>query len=182
MGHLGGCSDKLLVLNQIAFDVEIIVPLKIFLLQVLGLHLQGGAHVVGEGAFGVGAGNKRHAPAGRFGAVEHGRFHAALLHGTLEEAAQFIVADLADIGRRHAENGGAGDGVCGRSARDVFHAQFLQRGPDAVAGFHVDVLHAAFGQMVFFQQRIVRKDGQDVGEGVANSKDRFHATMRGFSG
>ena len=102
------------------------------------------------------------------------RVHAVLLLVTLEEQAQLVVADLADEAGRHAENGRAGDGVGGGSAGHVFHAQGLERLPDAVAGRHVHVLHAPLRKMEFREQGVVRQDGQDVCQGIADSKYRFH--------
>lgn len=36
------------------------------------------------------------------------------------------------------------------------------------------MLHASHRKMIFLKNRIVWEDCQHVGEGIANSKDRFH--------
>ena len=64
--------------------------------------------------------------------------------------------------------------VGGGASGNVFDAVFLEGLPDAVARFHVHVLHAAQRKVVLLQERIVRKNGEDVGEGVSDAQDGFH--------
>ena len=97
-----------------------------------------------------------------------------MLHRALEEVPQVVVADLADVARRHPEDGRAGDGVRGRPAGHVLHAVFLERVPDPVARLHVHVLHAPEREVEPPEERVVRQDGQDVGEGVSDAQDGFH--------
>jgi hypothetical protein len=103
--------------------------------------------------------------------VEHGRAYAELLHGTLEELAQFVVAYLAYVSRGHAQDGSAGDGVRRRSAGNIFYAHLAEGFPDPVSGFHIDELHAPERKVVLLEERIIRQYGQDIGEGVAYFKD-----------
>ena len=151
--------------------MEIVISFEELRAEVFRTELKGRAHVVGEGPFGVGAGDEDHAAAGRFGAVEHPCLDAVLLHRALEQVAQFIVADLADVAGRHAEDGGAGDRIGGGASGNVFDAVFLERIPDAVTGLHVHMLHAAQRQVVFLQQGFIRQDGQDIRQGIADSED-----------
>ena len=94
LGQPGGLGDQFLVLDQIAFDVEVVVALELFQGKVFRAQFQRGAHVVGKGAFRVGSGDEHHAPAAGLLAVEHLRAHAVLLHGALEEVAQVVIADF----------------------------------------------------------------------------------------
>ena len=43
-----------------------------------------------------------------------------------------------------------------------------------VAGFHIHMLHTAQREVVFAEEAVIRKDGQDVGQRVADAKDGFH--------
>ena len=174
LGEPDGLGDELLVLDEVAFDVEVVVALEHLGDQVVRTHLEGSAHVVGEGTLGVGPGDEDHAAAAGLGAVEHLRADAVLFHRALEEVPQVVVADLADVARRHPEDGGAGHGVRGRTARHVLDPVFLQRVPDPVARLHVHVLHAPKREVEPPEERVVRKDGQDVGEGVSDAQDGFH--------
>ena len=182
LGQTGGLGDEFLVLNQIALDVEIIVALELLQRQVVRSQFQRGAHVIGKSTLGIGAGDEHHASAGRLGAVEHLRFHAVLLHGALEEVAQVVVANLAQEAGRHPEDGGTGDGIGCAAARHIFDAVFLENLPDMVSGFHIHVLHTSQRKVEFAQERVVRKNGQDVGEGIADAKDGFHSVMWDLSG
>ena len=105
------------------------------------------------------------------GTRQQARLHAVLLLVALEEQPQLVVADLADETRRHPEDGRAADCVGGGAAGHVFHAQGLEGLPDAVARFHIDVLHAPFREVVGVEERIIRQDGQDVGECVSDSEN-----------
>ena len=154
--------------------MEVVVALEHFGDEVLRAHLQGGAHIVGEGAFGIGPGDENHAAAAGLGAIEHLRADAVLLHRALEQVAQVVVADLADVTRRHPENGRAGDRVRSRASGHVLYTVLLERVPDPVARLHVHVLHAPEREVEPPEERVVRKDGQDVGEGVSNAQDGFH--------
>ena len=174
LGEAHRPCDKLLVLNQISLDMEIVVALEEGRVKVVRAQLQGGAHIAGEGALRIGAGDEHHAAAAGLGAVEHVGMDAVLLHGALEEVPQVVVADLAQEAALHAEDGGAGDGIGGAAARHVLDAVFLQRVPDAVSRLHVYVLHAAQGQVVPSQEGVVRQDSQDVRQCVADAKDGFH--------
>ena len=174
-GKAGSLGDKFLVLDQIAFYVEVVVAFELLRAQVFRAQLQGGAHVIGEGALCVGAGDKHHAPAAGLGAVEHLRPDTVLLHGALEEVAKVIVAYLSQEAGRHAEDSRAGDGIGRTAAGNVLDAVVFEGFPDAVAGFHVHVLHAAKGQMVLTKEGVVREDRQDVREGIAYAKDGFHS-------
>ena len=173
-GHLHCPRDKFLVLNQVAFDMEVVVAFEVLGFEVFRTHFKRRAHVAGEGALGVGPGDEDHAAAGTLGAGEHGGAHSELLHAALEELAQFVVANLSYVAGRHAEDGSAGDGVGRRAAGHVLDPYLLEGSPDAVAGFLVHMLHASKGQMVGAQEFCVGQYRQHVREGVAYSEYRLH--------
>ena len=163
-----------LVLHEIAFDMEVVVAFEPFGLQVLGHEVERRPEIHGEGAFGVASAHEYHRASAGMGTLEQRGLHAVLLLVALEEFSQLVVAYLAYESGGHAEYGSAGDGVGGRSAGHIFHAERLERGPDAVARLHVDMLHAPFGKMEGVQETVVREDGQNVGKRVAYAKYRFH--------
>ena len=154
--------------------MEVVIALELLRRKVFRAQFQRGAHVIGKGAFRVGPGDEHHAPAAGLGAVEHLGAYAVLLHGALEEVAQVVVSYLSQKAGRHAEDGGAGDGVGGGATRNILYAILFEGFPDTVSGFHVHMLHAAQRKMILFQEAVVRQDGQDVGKGIPNSQDRFH--------
>ena len=176
--QLYSAADKVLVLNEIALDMEVVMACEILGFEVFGHEVQGGAEVDGEGAFCVASAHENHGPAAGMLALEEHGVDSVLLLVALEEEAELVVSDLADEAGGHAEDGGADNGVGRTAAGDVFDAQGLEGGPYLVARFHVYVLHAALGQMVCLQEAVVRQDGQDIREGVANSENRFHNKQR----
>ena len=52
-----------------------------------------------------------------------------------------------------------------------FDAYHFEIRPDAVAGFHIHMLHAPEGEVILAEKGVVRQDCQDVGKRVAYSKD-----------
>jgi len=151
--------------------VEIVISLEKLLLEVVRAEFEGRAHIVREGPFCVCAGNEDHAAAAGFPAVEHLRLDPVLLHGALEEVPEIVVADFPEESGGHPEDGGAGNSVGCRAAGDVFYAIFFKSFPNPVTRFHVDVLHAAEGEMVFAEKAVVRKDGKDVCQCVADAEN-----------
>ena len=180
-GQPGGLGNQFLVLDQIAFDVEIVVAPELFRRQVFGAQLQRGAHIIGKSPFGIGSGDENHTAAAGLLAVEHLRPHPVLLHRAFEEVPQIVVSDFAQKARRHPEDGGAGNGIGGRSSGDILDAVFLEGIPDAVSGFHIHVLHTSQGKVKLAEEAVVRKDGQDVGKRIADAKDGFHRISVGLS-
>ena len=101
--------------------------------------------------------------------MEHCGLYSELFHCALEELAEFVVSDLANVSGWHPEDGCAGNGVGSGSAGYVFYPYFLKGVPDAVPGFHVHMLHAPKRQMILFQEGIVRQDCQNIRKCVAYS-------------
>ena len=174
LGQSGCLGNEFLVLDQIAFNVEIIVPFEEGGLQVFRAQFQGGAHIVCESSLRIGSGDEYHAPAAGLGPIKHLGTYSVLLHSAFEQVSEVVVSYFSQEAGFHSEDGGTGDGVGCTAAGDVFDAVLLEGFPDAVSGFHIHVLHTAEGQVEGPQEGVVRKDGQDVGEGVADTKDGFH--------
>ena len=172
--HLHGAAYQVLVLHQIALDVEIVVAFEILWLQVVRLQLERGAQIGGEGTVGVGGGDEDHRPARSDRADQQIGLDAVLQLRLAEERTEFVVAHLADVARRHAQDGRRRHGVGSGAAGNVLDSDLLEVGPDGVAGLGVHMLHAAQRQIVLLEERIVRKDGQDVCQGISNAQDRFH--------
>ena len=174
MGEFHGSAYEGLILDKIAFYVEIVVALEPLRLKVFRHQVQGGAEIDGEGALGVAAAHEYHgASAGVRAFQEHG-LDSVLLLVALEQESELVVSYLPDETGRHAENRGAGDCVGGRTAGHILHPERLERCPDLVSGLHVNMLHAAFRKMVVVEERVILQNCQDVGEGVPYSKYRFH--------
>ena len=171
VGHLHSPADKCLVLDKIAFNVEIVMTFEILRLEVFRHKVEGCAQVHRKGALRITSADEDHGTAAGVRALEQMGFHTVLLLVALEEQAQLVISDFPYETGRHSENRRAGDGVGSAAACDIFYAERLQCGPDFVACFHVDVLHAAFRQMIGLQKCVVRKDCKNVREGITDSKD-----------
>ena len=152
VGHLHRFPDKGLVLNEISFNMEVVVALEIFRLQIFRDHFEGGAHIVGEGSFRIGSGNEDHRAAGRILALEQQGLYSVLLLIALEKMSELVLSDFADECRRHPENGRACDGVGCRTACHVMQAVRFQALENLVPGLHIHELHAALRQMVELEE------------------------------
>ena len=179
--HLHRAAHQILVLDQIALDVQIIVALKIRRLQIVGFQLQGCAQIGRKRTVGIGRGDEDHRPAGSRRAHQQVRLDAVLHLRLAEERAQLVVPHLADIARGHSQDGRRRNRVGGRTARDILHPDLLEIGPDGIAGGGIHVLHAAQRQIVFLEKRIVGKDRQNVGQRIPDTENRFLHTVFVFS-
>ena len=83
---------------------------------------------------------------------------------------KIIVTNLTDETGLHTENCSSVDGVGCGSACHKLHSHRLESLPDLVSSLHVDMLHAAFREMEFFQECVVGKYRQNVCQGVSNAK------------
>ena len=59
-GHLYRPADKCLVLNEVSFDMEIVIALEILGLEILGDEVERGAEIDGEGPLGIAAAHEHH--------------------------------------------------------------------------------------------------------------------------
>ena len=82
---------------------------------------------------------------------------------------EVVVSYLSDEARVHTEDGCAGDRVCCRTSGHELDSHRLERLPYLVSGLHVDMLHAAFGEVELLEETVVRKYCQDVCEGVSDA-------------
>ena len=139
------------------------------LVDILGPQLDAGAEIGIHGALRVG-GDEDQAARGRgIGGGDGGLEGDAIGPDVVaEDAAQLVVADLADEGAAPAERGDPGHGVGGRAAGDLdprAHGVVERRRPRGV-----DQGHGALDQSLFGQQ-VVIGIRQHVDDGVADSDD-----------
>ena len=151
---------------------------QFYRLEIFGHQVEGSSQIYGKSAFGVASADEHHAASAGMLALEQQGIDSVLLLVALEEQAQLVVSDFADEARRHAEDGCTNDGVGSAAAGDIFNAERLEGGPYHIARLHVNMLHAALGQMVGLEQRIVRQYGQNIRQSIANSENRFHNLQR----
>ena len=174
VGKLHSTTGKSLVLNQIPFNMEIIIAFEKLRLQVFRHQVQGGSQIDGESPLGIASAHEDHRAAARVGTLQKGGLHSVLLLVALEQKPQLVVANLADEARRHPEYGCAGYGVGRRSAGYIFDSQRFERRPYFISRLHVHVLHAPFRKMILAQQAIVGQHCKYVGEGISYAKNTFH--------
>ena len=167
MCHFHSFADKCLVLNEVSFDMEVVISFEVFRFQVFWNHLERCSHVVCECSFGIGPGHEDHGSARRVLAFQEQCLYAVLLFVAFEQVSEFVFADFADECGCHAEDGCAGDGVGRRASCYIVKSVWFKAFEDFVSGFHIHELHAAFREVVHFQECVVRKDGQYVCEGIS---------------
>ncbi len=114
--------------------------------------LQAGAEIGLHGALPVG-GDEHMAPGGwrAFGGGIQADVDAQRAHVVIENGAELVCFDLADVGGRAAEIGKAGDRICNRAARH------FRRRPH---------LRVEFARLLFIDQRHRAGHGADVFEEV----------------
>ena len=115
LGRTGGLEDQVVVLHQITFDVEAVVPLENRRLDLSGREFERRAEVGDHRALAVG-GDQRHAFARTFPAPENDRLDAQVVQRLHEEVARGVGAHLADEPDAATQLRHGADGVAGRSS------------------------------------------------------------------
>ena len=110
-----GFENQVVVLHQITFDVEAVVPLENRRLDLSGREFERRAEVGDHRALAVG-GDQRHAFARTLPAPENDRLDAEVVQRLHEEVARRILSDLADEPDIAAQFGHGADGVARRAA------------------------------------------------------------------
>ena len=115
LGRTGGLEDQVVVLHQVALDVEAVVPLENRRFDLPGREFERCAEVGDHRALAVG-GDQRHAFARALPAPENDRLDAEVVQCLHEEIARGVGTHLADETDAATQLRHGADGVAGRSS------------------------------------------------------------------
>ena len=152
--------------------------LEVRWLEVLGNHFERGSHIIGKSTFGISAADKHHGAAASERSFQENALDSCLFLVSFEGASEFVIAYLAHISRRHAEPGGAADGIGCASPCHIFGSEGFEGVEYHVSRLKVNVLHTALWKMECAEQAVVRQHGKNVGKCVSYSEYGFHLSMR----
>ena len=155
-----------------------VVALKEGWLEVLGNHFERGSHIIGKSTFRISAADKHHGSAASERSFQENALDSCLFLVSFEGTSEFVIAYLAHISRRHAEPGGAADGIGCASSGHIFGTQWFKRVENNISSLKVNVLHTALWKMECAEQAVVRQHGKNVGKCVSYSEYGFHLSMR----
>ena len=145
LGRAGSLADQVVVLDDVTFDIEAVVPVEDRRVDLRGGQFECRAEVGDHRPLAVGR-DERHALARTFRATEDYGFHAQVFECLDEEVARRILSDLADEPDLAAQFGHGADGVACRTAERERVGQSCHGFRDFGLQFGIHEAHRAFGE------------------------------------